>query len=69
MLLVYLVILKVLLALVNRGKHPSVAFQNQNNEDARNAINKIYKLKPEIIFVGHDKEIYFDKFLKSFDFE
>lgn len=57
-------------ALVNRSrKRVSIAFQNQNNEDARNAINKIYKLKPEIIFVGHDKEIYFDKFLKSFDFE
>ena len=55
-------------ALVNRRrKKVSIAFQNQNNDDARKAIEKIYKLEPEIIFVGHDKEITFDKFLKSFD--
>ena len=57
-------------ALVNRRrKKVSIAFQNQNNDDARKAIEKIYKLEPEIIFVGHDKEITFDKFLKSFDFK
>jgi len=57
-------------ALVNRNrKRVAIAFQNQNNEDAKKAIDKIYKLKPEIIFVGHDREIKFNKFLKSFDFE
>lgn len=57
-------------ALVNRRKKKvAIAFQNQDNDMARDAINKIYELKPEIIFVGHDKEVYFDKFLRSFDFK
>lgn len=44
-------------ALVNRGKSPSIAFQNQNNETALQSYKKINELNPRIIFVGHDKEI------------
>ena len=45
-------------ALVNRKrKKVELAYQNQNTDLAINSINMIYKLKPEIIFVGHDKEI------------
>lgn len=44
-------------ALVNRGKRPTIAFQNQNNETALQSYKKINELNPRIIFVGHDKEI------------
>jgi len=44
-------------ALVNRGKIPSIAFQNQNNEIALKSYKKINELNPRIIFVGHDREI------------
>lgn len=44
-------------ALVNRGKNPSIAFQNQNNETAIESYKKITELNPKVIFVGHDKEI------------
>ncbi len=53
-------------ALVNRGKKVSVAYQNQNNEDAYTSVNKILKENPKIIFVGHDKEITKEKLIKSF---
>lgn len=48
-------------ALVNRGKYPEIAFQNQNLVAAKRSYNKILKLHPEIIFVGHDREFSFDK--------
>ena len=51
-------------ALVNRGKYPTIAFQNQNNEDALDSLNKNINLKPKIIFVGHDKEFNYDKLKK-----
>ena len=44
-------------ALVNRKKHPQIAYQNQNNEQALETYKKIINLSPEIIFIGHDKEI------------
>ena len=44
-------------ALVNRGKKPSIAFQNQNNKIALESYKKINEINPRIIFVGHDKEI------------
>lgn len=47
-------------ALVYRGKNPSLAFQNQNNDDSYHSYQKIIKLKPNIIFIGHDKEINYD---------
>ena len=53
-------------ALVNRRKHPQIAFQNQNNEDAIKTYEKILTMSPEIIFVGHDKEITIDK-LQEYD--
>lgn len=43
-------------ALVNRGKHPTLAYQNQNNDTANKSIKKIIEINPKIIFVGHDKE-------------
>ena len=44
-------------SLVNRKKHPEIAYQNQNNEKAKESYMKISILDPDIIFVGHDKEI------------
>ena len=49
-------------ALVNRKKYPEIAYQNQDNEEAINSYQKILKLNPDIIFVGHDKPIYFDNY-------
>lgn len=49
-------------ALVNRGKKPEIAYQNQNNKQALKSYKKIIQLSPKIIFLGHDKEIVFDKF-------
>lgn len=43
-------------ALVNRGKRPSIAYQNQNNDNANKSIKKIIDINPKIVFVGHDKE-------------
>ena len=48
-------------ALVYRGKYPEIAYQNQNNIDALKAYDKILELYPDIVFVGHDKEILKDK--------
>lgn len=44
-------------SLVNRKKHPEIAYQNQNKEAAIRSYEKIIKLEPKIIFIGHDKEI------------
>ena len=43
-------------ALVNRKKHPEIAYQNQNNKEAYKSYKRILELKPNMIFVGHDKE-------------
>lgn len=48
-------------ALVNRKRHPEIAYQNQNNSDAKNTYQKILRIAPDIIFVGHDKAITIDK--------
>lgn len=54
-------------ALVNRKKKKvEVAYQNQNNEKAKESVLKIFDIKPDVIFIGHDKEIMFDKFERSF---
>lgn len=44
-------------ALVNRGKYPTIAFQNQNNKKAYESFKKIINISPKVIFLGHDKEI------------
>ena len=44
-------------ALVNRGKTPTLAYQNQNNKYANKSLEKIINISPKIIFVGHDKEV------------
>lgn len=51
-------------ALVYRGKHPTIAYQNQNTVQALESYKKILKLKPNIIFIGHDKEISFKNIRK-----
>lgn len=48
-------------ALVYRSKYPEIAYQNQNNNQAKKSYNKILKINPKIIFIGHDKEISIDK--------
>lgn len=48
-------------ALVYRSKYPEIAYQNQNNDKAKKSYNKILKINPKIIFIGHDKEIPIDK--------
>lgn len=55
-------------ALVNRGSKVSIAFQNQHPLDAVKSIKKILKEKPDITFIGHDKEITKDKLYRSFDY-
>lgn len=48
-------------ALVNRRKKPQIAYQNQNTKAALNTYQKILRISPEIIFIGHDKEVTIDK--------
>ena len=48
-------------ALVNRRKKPQIDYQNQNNQEALKTYQKILRISPEIIFIGHDKEITLDK--------
>ena len=56
-------------ALVNRKKKfVELAYQNQDNDKAKYSALKILKYKPKIIFVGHDKEIRFDKFEQSLNY-
>lgn len=48
-------------ALVNRKKKPQIAYQNQNTKEAQNTYQKILRISPEIIFIGHDKEVTLEK--------
>jgi len=52
-------------ALVNRKRYPEVAYQNQNNREAKKSYNKILELAPQLIFVGHDRAIKLDKLRKD----
>ena len=52
-------------ALVNRKKYPEIAYQNQDNDSARESYKKIVELKPKMIFVGHDKKIKYEKLKKD----
>ena len=55
-------------ALVNRKrKKAEMAYQNQDNEAAKESILKIIDIEPELIFIGHDKEIPYNKLKKSFN--
>lgn len=49
-------------ALVHRRRKPSVAYQNQNVKAAIKSAQIIDEIKPDIIFVGHDKPIYIDNY-------
>ena len=53
-------------ALVNRKKHPQLAYQNQDNNEALNSYYKISELSPKIIFIGHDKKITLDNLKENF---
>lgn len=44
-------------ALVYRKKYPEIAYQNQNNDEARKSYEKIINMAPKFIFIGHDKII------------
>ena len=48
-------------ALVNRRKKPQIAYQNQNTKAALDTYQKILRISPEIIFVGHDREVTIEK--------
>ena len=52
-------------ALVNRKSYVEIAYQNQNNECAKESMNKIKELHPKKIYVGHDRPIKYDKLVKS----
>jgi glyoxylase-like metal-dependent hydrolase (beta-lactamase superfamily II) len=54
-------------ALVNRGKKVTIAFQNQDNEKAKESVKYILNENPKIVFIGHDKEITNEKLLYSFE--
>ena len=47
-------------ALINRWHGMEVAFQNQDCEEAILSYEKIQEINPNIIFVGHDKEIIYN---------
>ena len=47
-------------ALVNRWNGVEIAFQNQDCEEAISSYNKIMELNPNVIFLGHDREIICD---------
>lgn len=54
-------------ALVNRRiRKVEMAYQNQDNELAKESVLKIIDIEPELIFIGHDKEIPYNKLKKSF---
>jgi len=53
-------------SLVYRKKYPEIAYQNQNTKEAVKSFDKIYNLKPKIIFIGHDKPIPFNKLKKIY---
>ena len=47
-------------ALINRWNGVEIAFQNQDCEEAISSYNKIMELNPNVIFLGHDREIICD---------
>ena len=55
-------------ALVNRFGHPSLAYQNQSLDDAKRSVRVIENIKPDIIYLGHDKPIIYkeDILMNSF---
>ena len=55
-------------ALVNRKDYVEIAYQNQNHEDAFKSCKKILNINPKIIFIGHDKEIYYDELMNSMEY-
>lgn len=57
-------------SLVNRKRnYVQIAFQNQNNESAKDSFKKIIDLNPQMIYIGHDKPIDNDKLMISYERE
>ena len=57
-------------SLVNRKRnYVQIAFQNQNNEFAKDTFKKIIDLNPQMIYVGHDRPIDNDKLMISYERE
>ena len=52
-------------ALVNRGKAPTLAYQNQNNQKAYKSLETILNNNPKIVFIGHDREIIMTNNIKN----
>lgn len=52
-------------ALVNRKLYVEIAYQNQNNEDAKKSAQKISKIDFKYIYVGHENRIKYSKLQKS----
>ena len=54
-------------ALVNRKSYVEIAYQNQDNDLAKESFKKIVKLKPKMVFIGHDRPIKSEKLIKSYE--
>ena len=52
-------------ALVNRKRHVEIAYQNQDNYLAKCSALKLMEIKPDFIYVGHDRKIKYSKYEKS----
>ncbi len=52
-------------ALVNRKFVTEFAYQNQSNQEARQAALKIIELDPKMVFIGHENPITQEKLRKS----
>lgn len=51
--------------LVNRKLHVEIAYQNQDNDLAKESVLKLLDLKPKNIYIGHDHKIKYSKLEKS----
>ena len=51
--------------LVNRKNYVEIAYQNQDNDLARNSVMKLFDLKPNNIYIGHDRMIDYSKLENS----
>ena len=51
--------------LVNRKHYVEIAYQNQDNNLARESVLKLLDLKPKNIYIGHDRKIKYSKLEKS----
>jgi len=52
-------------ALVNRKLYVELPYQMQNKADSLASVKKIIKLKPKLIFIGHENPITYEKLMAS----